>query len=125
MKRRITEKQKANLQTEKYKFTSDNPERAQKAQKKSVEKRHENKQKRIELESAANHIWQELGLDTVEQVKREGTLTQKIDLIKSALSKITQKQEITGNLEIQKIFISPEEHDATLKHIEDVINDKS
>lgn len=36
----------------------------------------------------------------------------------------TQKQEITGNLDIQKIFISPEEHDATLKHIEDVINDK-
>lgn len=37
----------------------------------------------------------------------------------------SQKQEISGNLEIQKIFISPEEHNETLKHIEDVINDKS
>jgi hypothetical protein len=35
------------------------------------------------------------------------------------------KTEISGSLDIQKIFITPEEHDATLKHIEDVINDKS
>ena len=33
--------------------------------------------------------------------------------------------ELTGSVDVQKIFITPEEHDATLKHIEDVINDKS
>lgn len=34
------------------------------------------------------------------------------------------KKEFGGGVEIQKIFITPEEHEATLKHIEDVINDK-
>lgn len=41
-KRKMTEKQLANLQTDKYKFSKDNPEIAQKNQKKSVESRKKN-----------------------------------------------------------------------------------
>lgn len=41
-KRKMSENSLKNLQTEKYKFSKDNPEIAQKAQAKSVEKRKEN-----------------------------------------------------------------------------------
>ena len=41
-KRKMTEKQLANLQTDKYKFSKDNPEIAQKCQELSVQKRKEN-----------------------------------------------------------------------------------
>ena len=32
--------------------------------------------------------------------------------------------EITGGLEVQKVFISPELHEKTLEHIKQVINDQ-
>lgn len=41
-KRKMSEKQLANLQTDKYKFSKDNPEIAQKNQQKSVESRKKN-----------------------------------------------------------------------------------
>lgn len=35
-----------------------------------------------------------------------------------------QTNEINGSLEVQKVFVSPELHKATLEHIKSVINDK-
>lgn len=37
----------------------------------------------------------------------------------------TQKKEILGNIGVEKIFITPEEHKATLEHIKSVINDSN
>ena len=39
--------------------------------------------------------------------------------------KPTDKQEVTGNLGIEKIFITPKEAKQTDKHIDDVINEQS
>lgn len=55
-KRVMTEAQLANLQTDKYKFSKSNPEIAQKAQRKSVEQRAENKKIENTIKSLANYI---------------------------------------------------------------------
>lgn len=34
------------------------------------------------------------------------------------------KQEVSGGLEVQKVFVTPEMHKATLEHIKQVINDQ-
>lgn len=38
--------------------------------------------------------------------------------------KPVDKQQITGGLEIQKVFITEKEHNETIKHIQDVINEQ-
>lgn len=126
-------KSKENLETEKYKFSANCPELAQIAQKKSVESRNEN---------GSIKKW----LKTLLKEKPEGTdypdnaAYIAAVMIKQSIEGNTQAQrevidrtdgkesittELTGSVDVQKIFITPEEHDATLKHIEDVINDKS
>lgn len=50
--------------------------------------------------------------------------TKAFEVIRDTIGeKPTDKQEISGNLEVQKIFVSPEMHKETLEHIKSVIND--
>lgn len=48
-----------------------------------------------------------------------------IDTIIKALGDYVNKQEIIGNLGIEKVFITESEKDATDNHIDNIINDKS
>lgn len=70
------------------------------------------------------------GKATFELLKRieEGTINTKDlnDAINNAADRLgdkVSKQEIIGNLGVEKIFVTPEEIKETDKHIEDVIND--
>lgn len=106
-KRKMTEKQLANLQTDKYKFSKDNPEIAQKCQKLSVEKRKEN-------QSLADLLKMELMLPDEETGEMNNIAMTKAILKKakngdvSAYQTIrdtigekpTDKQEITGDVSV-------------------------
>ena len=51
--------------------------------------------------------------------------TKAFELIRDTIGeKPTDKQEITGGLEIQKVFITEKEQQETDKHIDDVINEQ-
>ena len=120
-KRKMSEKSLANLETEKYKFSADNPERAKKAQEKAIEKYYENKQATIKRDQANEYIWEKIGVPTVEEVLTQGTTQQKLDLLKAVLPKDVLEQKLSGSLDIQKIFITPEEKKETDDHIDNII----
>lgn len=81
------------------------------------------KAEKIKRAEANEYIWEALGEKTIKEVLETGTLAQKIDLIKAILPKDAQNQIISGSLDIQKIFISPEEKKETDEHIENFINE--
>lgn len=81
------------------------------------------KAEKVKRAEANEYIWEALGEKTVKEVLETGTLAQKIDLIKAILPKDAQNQIISGSLDIQKIFISPEEKKETDEHIESFINE--
>lgn len=129
-KRKMTEKQLANLQTDKYKFSKDNPEIAQKCQQLSVEKRKEN-------QSLAELLKIELQLPD-----EETGVTNNIAMTKAILNKAkkgdvsayqtirdtigekpTDKQEIIGNVGVQKIFVTPEMQKEAKDYTQDLLND--
>lgn len=62
VKRKMSENSLANLQTEKYKFSKDSPEVAQRAQEKSVESRKANKSFKEIMKSRLENIDEESGL---------------------------------------------------------------
>ena len=55
----------------------------------------------------------------------EGNTIAQREVIDRTDGKESQTTELTGSVDVQKIFITPEEHNATIKHIKDVINDQS
>lgn len=78
-KRQMSENSLKNLQTEKYKFSKDNPEIAQKNQKKSVAKRTENKKLMQVAEAKLNEMFadgqtfQEKAIDIIGAMVLNGT----------------------------------------------------
>lgn len=91
--------------------------------KKGAEATNALKKEKIKRAEANEYIWEALGEKTIKEVLETGTLAQKIDLIKAILPKDAQNQIISGSLDIQKIFISPEEKKETDEHIENFINE--
>lgn len=131
-KRKMSENSLANLKLANPENNFNNSEIARKAQEKSVESR------------KANKTFQDIINLRLENIDEESGLTNKVAIADAMITKAKQGDKaaaefvrdtagekpsdskiISGSLDIQKIFITPEEHDATIKHIEDVINDKS
>ena len=102
-------------------FSASNADIARKAQEKAVIKREENKQATIKREQANEYIWEKIGVPVVEEVLTQGTTQQKLDLLKAVLPKDALEQKLSGSLDIQKIFITPEEKKETDDHIDNII----
>ena len=131
-KRKMSENSLKNLEKADAKNNFNNSEVARKAQKKSVESRKRN-QTLAELLKIALLLPNE---DTgeVNNVAITNAIINKA--IKGDVSayqtirdtigeKPTDKQEIVGNLGIEKVFITPKEKKQTDNHIDDVINEQS
>ena len=80
------------------------------------------KREKIKRAEANEYIWEMLGEKTVKEVLEQGTIAQKIDLLKAILPKDAQNQILSGSLDIQKIFVTPQEKEEAEKHIDDFIN---
>lgn len=63
-------------------------------------------------------------IDTIKEEVQNGNLKNAIELLKLVKPNETQVQQITGALEVQKIFITEDEKKETDKHIDDVINEQ-
>jgi hypothetical protein len=129
-KRKMSENSLKNL--EKGKATQFNGEFAVNAQKNSVKKRKENQTLAELMKIALLLPNEETG--EVNNVAITNALIAKA--IKGDVSayqtirdtigeKPTDKQEVIGNLGIEKVFITPKEAKQTDKHIDDVINEQS
>ena len=117
-KRKMTEKQLANLQTDKYKFSKDNPEIAQKNQKKSVESRKKNQTIAELLKIALTLPNEETGeINNIAMVNAIINKAIKGDILAfqtirdSIGEKPTNKQEVTGNLGNLSIVVTKEDEE--------------
>lgn len=130
-KRKMSENSLKNLEKGKP-FSADCEEIARNAQKKSVEKRKENQTLAELMRIALLLPNEETG--EVNNIAITNALIAKA--IKGDVSayqtirdtigeKPTDKQEVIGNLGIEKIFITPKEAKRTDKHIDDIINEQS
>lgn len=63
-------------------------------------------------------------IDTIKEEVQKGNLKNAIKLLEFVKPNETQVQQITGVLEVQKIFITEDEKKETDKHIDDVINEQ-
>ena len=63
-------------------------------------------------------------IDTIKEEVQNGNIKNAIELLKLVKPNETQVQQITGALEVQKIFITEDEKKETDKHIDDVINEQ-
>lgn len=106
-KRKMTEKQLANLQTDKYKFSKDNPEIAQNCQKKSVEKRKENQSLAELLKIALTLQNEETGeinniaiTNAIINKAAKGDVSAYQTIRDTIGEKPTDKQEITGDVNL-------------------------
>lgn len=106
-KRKMTEKQLANLQTDKYKFSKDNPEIAQNCQKKSVEKRKENQSLAELLKIALTLQNEETGeinniaiTNAIINKAAKGDVSAYQTIRDTIGEKPTDKQQISGNVKV-------------------------
>ena len=116
--RKMSENSLKNLQP----FTQ-NSEKSREAQKKSVESRNQKKLNNIKRENSKDYAWEQYGIELLKDVAENGTTKDKVELIKALFPNDKQQNEIIGNLQVEKIFITQEEKQATDNHIDDVIND--
>ena len=100
-----------------------NSEKSREAQKKSVESRNQKKLNNIKRENSKDYAWEQYGIELLKDVAENGTTKDKVELIKALFPNDKQQNEIIGNLQVEKIFITQEEKQATDNHIDDVIND--
>ena len=63
-------------------------------------------------------------IDTIKEEVKSGNIKNAIELLKLVKPNELQMQQITGGLEIQKVFITEKEQQETDKHIDDVINEQ-
>lgn len=105
-------------------FSVNDVERARECNKKSLEKRKENKEKYYTREEARSEIFKEiLRQDKITQAIAEMTPREIIELLKTVLPPEKITQEIIGNLGLQKVFINKEMQEEADKLIEDLKND--
>lgn len=104
---------------------SEQREIAQKAGIKSGEKRRERKALKEELLMllSVGDMQKKLSLALIAKAMTGDVKA--FEVIRDTIGeKPTDKQEITGGLEIQKVFITEKEQQETDKHIDDVINEQ-
>ena len=63
-------------------------------------------------------------IDTIKEEVKNGNIKNAIELLKLVKPNELQTQQITGGLEIQKVFITEKEQQETDKHIDDVMNEQ-
>lgn len=123
-KRELTEQQIENLKKGQNYFAN-SKEIARDAQKKSVESRKKNAEEKIRRLDANDYLW-DSKFGTAKQINElweQLSIKDKKDILMKLLPPDKQTNEIVGNIGVEKIYISPEEHKATLEHIKSVIED--
>lgn len=63
-------------------------------------------------------------IDTIKKEVKNGNIKNAIELLKLVKPNELQQQQITGALEVQKIFITEKEQQKTDEHIDNVINEQ-
>lgn len=63
-------------------------------------------------------------IDTIKEEVKSGNIKNAIELLKLVKPNELQMQQITGGVEIQKVFITKKEQQQTDKHIDDTINEQ-
>ncbi len=63
-------------------------------------------------------------IDTIKEEVKSGNIKNAIELLKLVKPNELQMQQITGGVEIQKVFITEKERQEVDKHIDDVINEQ-
>lgn len=118
-KRKMSENSLKNLTP----ITERSEKEQRKMRSKGGKKSGETRRKKIKRENAKEWLWDEYGIDLSAEVLKNGTTKDKLDLLKAILPTDKQTNELIGKLGVEKIFITPQEHQETMEHIQSVIND--
>ena len=129
-KRKMSENSLKNL--EKGNLASKNPSVRKEIARKGAEKTNRIKREKRKRENMLSELFELLDtegiidgtIDTIKEEVQNGNLKNAIELLKLVKPNETQVQQITGALEVQKIFITEDEKKETDKHIDDVINEQ-
>lgn len=129
-KRKMSENSLKNLEKRKS-FSKDNVDFALECQKKSVEKRKENQTladlMKIELQLPDEETGEINNIAITKAMvnkAKKGDVSAYQTIRDTIGEKPTDKQELTGSIGVQKVFITEKEHNETLQHIKDVINEQ-
>ena len=100
--------------------------------KKGAEKTNQIKREKRQRENMLYDLFQLLDkegiidgtINTIKEEVKSGNIKNAIELLKLVKPNELQIQQITGGLEIQKVFITEKEQQKTDKHIDNVINEQ-
>lgn len=113
-KKKMSENSLKNLKKGKP-FDANCEEIARKAQKKSVEKRKENDEKKVKRENAVEWLWETYGIQLSEEIFKNGTTKDKTELLKAILPK---DKQIENKINIvPQIVVEDEEHKKMLEDL--------
>ena len=127
-KRKMSENSLKNLKP----FSKRNQSERREIAKKGAEKTNQIKREKRKRENMLTELFELLDkegiidgtIDTIKEEVKNGNIKNAIELLKLVKPNELQMQQITGGLEIQKVFITEKEHNETIKHIQDVINEQ-
>ena len=127
-KRKMSENSLKNLRP----FSERNQAERRELGKKGAEKANQIKREKRKRENMLTELFELLDkegiidgtIDTIKEEVQNGNIKNAIELLKLVKPNETQVQQITGALEVQKIFITEDEKKETDKHIDDVINEQ-
>ena len=127
-KRKMSENSLKNLKP----FSERNQSERREIAKKGAEKTNRIKREKRKRENMLTELFELLDkegiidgtIDTIKEEVQNGNLKNAIELLKLVKPNETQVQQITGGVEIQKVFITEKEQQQTDKHIDDVINEQ-
>ena len=127
-KRKMSENSLKNLKP----FSKRNQSERKEIAKKGAEKTNQIKREKRQRENMLYDLFELLDkegiiygtIDTIKEEVKNGNIKNAIELLKLVKPNELQMQQITGGLEIQKVFITEKEQQETDKHIDDVINEQ-
>ena len=127
-KRKMSENSLKNLRP----FSERNQAERRELGKKGAEKANQIKREKRQRENMLYDLFELLDkdgiidgtIDTIKEEVKSGNIKNAIELLKLVKPNELQTQQITGGLEIQKVFITEKEQQETDKHIDDVINEQ-
>ena len=129
-KRKMSENSLKNL--EKGNFANKNPAERKEIARKGAERTNQIKREKRKRENMLFELFELLDregiidgtIDTIKEEVKNGNIKNAIELLKLVRPNELQMQQISGSLEIQKVFITEKEQQETDKHIDDVINEQ-
>ncbi len=127
-KRKMSENSLKNLKPLSERNLSERKEIAKKGAEKTNRIKREKRQREAMLDDLFKLLDREGIIDgTIDTIKEEvksGNIKNAIELLKLVKPNELQMQQITGGVEIQKVFITEKERQEVDKHIDDVINEQ-